>query len=253
MYDRLAQFYEWEHFRFQDDFPLYFGFAQAADGAILDAACGTGRVAIPLAEAGYLVTGVDSSTEMLSIARAKAEKSARGVGVQFVQADIRTVDLGRQYGMALIALSSFQHMLTVNDQRRALERLNAHLKEGGLLVIDLINPSPEWISAGDGALVHQRTAPYPDSDGRDQLSKYVARVSDFGTQKDHLMLVYDLVSPDGTLRRYNAQMELRFIFRYEAELLLEESGFRLRGVFGDYNLEEYQASSPRLILVAEKR
>lgn len=253
MYDRLAQFYEWEHLHFQDDLPLYSSYAQAAKGAILDAACGTGRIALPLAEAGFSVTGVDSSPEMLSIARSKAASSARAAKVRFVQSDLRRMDLGQRYGMALIALGSFQHMLTMDDQRQCLQRLSALLVAGGLLVIDLINPSPEWITAGDGALVHQRTAPYPHQEDRDQLSKYVARISDFGAQKDHLTLVYDLVAADGTLKRFNIVMELRFIFRYEAELLLAEAGFRLRAVFGDYSLENYQASSSRMILVAEKK
>ncbi|MGI5834993.1 MAG: class I SAM-dependent methyltransferase, partial [Chloroflexota bacterium] len=117
MYDRLAQFYEWEHLYFQDDLPLYLGFAQAADGAILDAACGTGRVALPLAEAGYQVTGVDSSPEMLSIARSKAANITPGAIVRFVQSDLRKMDLGQQFGMALVALGSFHHLLTVDDQR----------------------------------------------------------------------------------------------------------------------------------------
>lgn len=253
MYDRLAQFYEWEHHGFQGDLPLYLGFAKAAQGAILDAACGTGRLTLPLAEAGYVVTGVDSSAEMLAIARSRVANSPGGPRVQLEQADLRSIELGRLFGMAMVALSSFQHLLTTGDQRRALGRLAAHLAAGGLLVVDLVNPSPEWLAAGDGALVHQRTAPFPDPEGSEQLSKFVARTSYFDTQREQLLLVYDLVGAEGTMRRLSLEMELRFLFRYEAELLLEDAGFRLRGIYGDYDLEDYQTSSPRMILVAEKR
>jgi hypothetical protein len=48
-------------------------------------------------------------------------------------------------------------------------------------------------------------------------------------------------------------MELRYVFRYEAELLLDEAGFGVRGIYGGYNMEQYEAASPRMIFVAEKR
>jgi len=85
------------------------------------------------------------------------------------------------------------------------------------------------------------------------LSKFVARTSNFDTQIDEHLLIYDLVGSEGVLRRMTVEMELRFLFRFEAELLLEATGFRLRDLYGDYNLDGYHASSPRLILVAEKR
>ncbi len=253
MYDRLAQFYEWEHASFQDDLPLYLGFARTSAGPILDAACGTGRVSVPLAGQGHAVTGVDASAEMLAIARSKIDRRAIAGKVRLVQADLRTMELGEHYGMALVALGSFHHLLTIDDQRRALHRLASHLLPGGLLVVDLVNPSPEWLAAADGALVHQTTAPFPGPESPVQLSKFVARSSAFDTQTERLLLIYDLVDERGAVTRHSYQVSLRYLFRYEAELLLVETGFRLRDLYGDYDLEGYQASSPRMILVAERR
>jgi len=253
VYDRLAQFYEWEHRSYQEDIPLYLSYAGASAGPILDVACGTGRVTLPLAEAGYSVTGVDSSPKMLSIARTRAMKSPARSRLQLLEADLRTMDLGERFGLAIVALSSFQHLLTIQDQRQALGRLAAHLQREGRLVLDLTNPSPEWMAAGDSALVCQRTAPFPGPDSPETLSKFVARTSNFDTQIDEHLLIYDLVGSEGVLRRMTVEMELRFLFRFEAELLLEATGFRLRDLYGDYNLDGYHASSPRLILVAEKR
>ena len=253
MYDRIAQFYEWEHQSFRDDLPLYLGFARTSAGPILDAACGTGRVSLPLAEQGYAVTGVDASAEMLAIARSKIDRLKLTGKVRLVQADLRTMKLAAHHGMALVALGSFHHLETIDDQRRALHQLASHLLPSGLLLIDLVNPSPEWLAAGDGALVHQTTAPFPGADGPGQLSKFVARSSSFDTQTERLLLIYDLVDERGAVTRHSYQLSLRYLFRYEAELLLAEAGFRLRDVYGDYDLESYQASSPRMILVAEKR
>ena len=155
--------------------------------------------------------------------------------------------------MALVALGSFHHLLTLADQRSALRRLGAHLVPSGLLVVDLVNPSPEWIAAGDGTVVHQLAGPFPERTGRDMLSKFVVRTTHFEAQRERVLLIYDRTGPDGAVTRQTFQMETRFIFRYEAELLLEEAGFHLREVCGDYDLDGYQASSLRMILVAEKQ
>lgn len=253
MYDRLAHFYDWEHGDFQEDIDLYLGFARAATGAILDGACGTGRVLLPLAAAGYSLTGVDISEEMLAIARSRIEGGPLAERVELVRADLRNLGLGRSYGLALLALGSFHHLHTVGEQRSALQRLAVHLAPGGLLVIDLVNPSPEWLAAGDSTVVHQRSAPFPGSDGPDLLSKFVARTTHFETQTERILLIYDRTSPEGALERRSFQLDSRFLFRYEMELLLAETGFRVRGLYGSYDLESYQAASPRMIFVVEKR
>ena len=128
MYEGLAEFYEWEHRDFRDDVPLYLGFAGSVPGAILDAGCGTGRLLIPLAKAGYAVTGVDRSADMLRLARANLAREGMTGDVGLLQGDLRTMDLGRRFTMALVALGSFNHLLTMEDQRAALGRLAAHLE-----------------------------------------------------------------------------------------------------------------------------
>jgi SAM-dependent methyltransferase len=232
---------------------MYLGFAKASSGPVLDAACGTGRVLSALAQAGHSVTGVDVSQEMLKLAASRVERDHLEGRVRLGRADLRDMELGESYGMALVALSSFQHLLTGEDQREALQRLADHLTSGGLLVIDLVNPSPEWLAAGDGAMVHQLTAPFPEGGGPDLLSKFVVRTTHFELQRERMLLIYDRSSPDGALTRHTFQMETRFLFRYEAELLLATAGFHLKEIYGGYDLEDYQASSPRMILVAEKR
>jgi SAM-dependent methyltransferase len=253
VYDRLVQYYDWEHRHFQDDLPLYLDFAQSCPGPVLDAACGTGRVLMALAREGHTVTGVDSSAAMLGVARARVDAEGLGNRVALVEADLRTLSLQGRFGMGIVALSSFQHMVGMADQRLALERLSAHLVTGGLLVMDLVNPSPEWLTAGDGTLVHQFTAPFPDDDGAETVSKFVARTTRFEQQREHWLLIYDRTIPDGALYRQSFDMETQFLFRYEAELLLADAGFRLRNLYGGYDLDSYQAYSPRMILVAEKR
>lgn len=252
-YDEIAHYYDWEHQHFEDDIQMYLGFAAGGRGEILDAACGTGRTLVPLAEAGHRITGVDSSAAMLNLARLKIDASGLARRAKLVCADLRTLALRRRFGMALVALGSFHHITTLADQRAALGNLAEHLVQGGILILDLMHPAPEWLAAGDGTLVHQLTGPFPDAAGTDVLSKFVARTTTFGTQTDHQLLLYDRTLPNGTVVRHTAQIELRFLFRYEAELLLSEAGFRVRDVYSGYFLEPYDGAGSRMIFVAERR
>ncbi len=253
LYDEIAEYYDWEHQFFEDDIQMYLGFAAGRQEEILDAACGTGRILIPIAEAGHRITGVDSSPAMLKVARLKVDAAGLAARVKVVCADLRSVVLRRRFGLALVALGSFHHITTLADQRATLRNLGEQLVQGGILILDLVNPAPEWLAAGDGALVHQLTGPFPDAMGTELVSKFVARTATFGTQSEHQFLLYDRTLPDGTLLRRAVQMELRFLFRYEAELLLSEAGFRVRDVYGGYFMEPYDGTGSRMIFVAERR
>jgi SAM-dependent methyltransferase len=253
VYEGLADLYDWEHRDFQDDIPLYLGFAGVVSGPVLEAGCGTGRVLVPLARAGHSVTGVDLSAEMLAAARILAEREGVADRVELLQADMRELALDRRFGTALVALGSFHHLLTVDDQRDALRGLAASLVSGGLMILDLVNPSPEWLAAGDGALVHQFSSPFPGPDGSDWLTKMVARTLFFEEQREESLLVYDRTRPDGLVVRRSLLMETRLLFRFEAEHLLRSEGFSIRNVYGNYDLGDYTASSSRMIFVAERQ
>lgn len=252
-YEGIAPYYDWEHRHFVDDIRMYLRYASGSDGRILDAACGTGRTVVPLAEAGYSVTGVDSSLAMLEVAMRVVRASGVWRRVELVCADLRALPVRRQFGLALVALGSFHHLTTMADQAAALHGLAEHLRPGGLLILDLVNPTPDWLAGGDGAVVHQLTAPFPDEEGDELLTKFVARTAAFATQTDQQLLIYDRTLPSGTVTRQTARMELRFLFRYEAELLLSNAGFKVRDVHGGYGLEPYNGSGSRMILVAERQ
>lgn len=97
---------------------------------VLDLCCGCGHIARALSEAGYRVTGLDASGEMLRIARTNAP------GAVFVQGDARNFCLGRQYAAVVSTFNSFAHVKTVElvDVFRSAREA---LREGGILLFDL--------------------------------------------------------------------------------------------------------------------
>jgi ubiquinone/menaquinone biosynthesis C-methylase UbiE len=113
----------------------------AKGGNILEIACGTGRMTIPLAQVGAAITGLDLSPAMLEVAR---RKSARLSQIRWVEAGMRNFDLGEQFDLILSPGHSFQFMLTADEQLECLETLKRHLAPGGILIIHIDHQSRAW-------------------------------------------------------------------------------------------------------------
>jgi ubiquinone/menaquinone biosynthesis C-methylase UbiE len=108
-YDVFARFYDLDTEGYEEDLAFWLSLARRTGGPILELACGTGRVMLPLAEQGFAVVGVDISPAMLAIAREKL--SAAGVldRTELVEGDVLTMELHRQFPLAFVALNSFGH------------------------------------------------------------------------------------------------------------------------------------------------
>lgn len=250
-FDRLARFYDWEHADFRDDLSLYLGLAERVGGPILEAGCGTGRLVVPLAEAGYAVVGLDSSAAMLALAKARvAEAGKLAERVRLVRGDIRSVRLGQRFKLSIVALDSFGLLTGQQDQLRALGTLRRHLLADGLLVLDLANGNLRGGETDEETVLHRSDPPV---EGAQQRVKWIARQTDHAAQLDRLLHVYDDTRPDGTVRRTTVELELRYFTRFELELLLERAGFFVEALFGDYDLTPFGPHSHRLIALAHRQ
>lgn len=242
-FDGIADLYDWEHDSHRADIPLYLELARRARGPALELACGTGRVLIPLAREGIQATGVDSSTEMLERARQRVRAEGFDQRVELVQADMRTLDLGRQFVFAFVALDSFGLLVDRADQLRALECWRRHLVPTGALVIDVANGN---LRGGD---VQEQTTLERRETGPDgsSIAKWVHRRTSIAEQRDDLTIIYDRTSADGIVHRVTRELAMRYFTRIELELLLERAGFAVDSVFGDYDLTPFDDESDRLI------
>lgn len=250
-FDRFARFYDLDYESFQEDVAMYLGFAEHTGGPLLELGCGTGRLLAPLAEAGYDVTGVDLSAEMLAIARSKLEMEGLSGRARLVQADMREVRLEQRYRLAFIAINSFMHLTTAEDQLAALRAWHAALLPGGLLLIDLYNPNPQRLLEADGRVELQRCWFDPQTGAT--VMKYFSRTLDDARQIQDVLFIYDEVFPDGTLRRTLAPFQARYLYRFEGELLLDKAGFTPEQVYGSYDLDPFSSESERMIFVARRR
>ena len=136
-YIDYAEYYDYDTASMVDA-PFYLDYARQCGSPILELACGTGRLLITLAEAGFDVYGIDSSENMLSVCRRKIDEKNLAPRVHPTLADMADFELERRdFALAFAAFRSFMHLYTHEDQRACLQRTFQHLRDGGYLIIDL--------------------------------------------------------------------------------------------------------------------
>ena len=249
-YADLADLYDLDFGGFTADLPMYENFARRCELPVLEIGVGTGRVALQLARAGFVVWGIDSSPAMLERARSKADDSLAS-RLHLVQADMRDFDLSQQFDLALCPAGGFQHLLTTDDQVSCLASVRRHLAPGGLFVADLRSLTAiDWAASRTPATLEwSRTDPATS----DTVTKLVSVRLDGACQVLRQTHVYDRMTPTGTLvERRITEFDLRLVGRYEMEHLLERPGLELVQLYGDYDLGPYAADSENMLVVARR-
>jgi SAM-dependent methyltransferase len=247
----LARLYDL--FPFQADVPFYLELAAAQGGHVLELASGSGRVLIPLAQAGHRVVGLDSSTHMLELADEKLRAAGPEVvsRAELVQGDMRKLALGRRFDLAVIAVKSFAYLPDRGDQQRVLAGVAAHLRPGGVLAMDLQHPSPAWLLRPPGSL-HQDLVQHVPERGVTLARTETVVSTDLATQIRVIRSAYEIVADDGTITKRFVEWLYRFTYRFEVELLLEQAGFEVEAIYGGYERESFVSDSPLMLVVARR-
>ncbi len=249
-YGFIARVYDAEY-AFQDDVALLR--ARLAEehvrGAILELGCGTGRVAIPLAEAGFAVTGVDLSAVMLRRARQRRRDLPPDVAsrLRFSLQDMTCFRLPRRFAAAVIAFSTLNLVPEPARRRACLGRVHGHLEPGGLLLLDC--PA---VHADSQPYRGRVTFPLP---GRGLVAE--KRISErFDARRRCLRVRYDYQVrrwTDGvTVDRLRVRFALAVLDRLEVEQALEAAGFVVESLVGDYRGRPFGSRSPRMIFTARR-
>lgn len=249
-YDAIARFYDADHSGFADDIPFYCELARRTGGRVLDVMCGSGRLIVPLAQAGLRVTGIDSSAAMIERARMRVAAAGVTARAALHHSDVRSALPAGPYNLAIVALNSFMHLLTIEDQLAALARIHNVLNPGGLLAIDVFNPHARNLAGCDGELVLDRTFRLDDDA---LVCKFVAQRADMAQQINNVTFVYDELDANGGVRRTVHPMALRWFYRYELEHLLERAGFVVEAVYGSYDLDPFLSGSDIMLTVAQRQ
>jgi SAM-dependent methyltransferase len=251
----LARLYDLDLLEEPADLDLLLALAARANGPILELAVGTGRLAVPLAEDGNEVTGVDTDPAMLARARERADASGRTVGrrVRLVEDDARTVRLpdAGDYALAFIPLNSIFLMGGRADQAAAVATLAAHLAPGGLAVVDAWLPDAEDLSRYDGRLILEWVRDDPVT-GR-TVTKTGSAVFDQTAGVVQLTTIFEAGMPGEAPVRWVRSDRLRLVSRDDLVGFAEVAGLEVETLAGDYDLGDLAPGAERVVLVARRR
>lgn len=185
---------------------------------IIDAGCGTGGHAIPLARRGYQVTGIDASETMIDIAKEKAGRNE--VNVDFYVMDLRELGLNKKFDACICMFAVMDYLADNQDIQKTLLNIRKQLKSASLLVFDFwygpavltILPSARMkIAEANGIRVTRFAKPHLDT-------------------LHHLCVVdYHIIATKGNqiIDEVREEHKVRFFFPEEIKHYLEENGFKL--------------------------
>ncbi len=221
--------------------------------SVLEVACGTGRVTTRLAREGVKIVGVDLDEEMLKVARTKSNDLSN---LRWMRGDMRSFDLGEEFGLIIVPGHSFQFMCTPEDQVKALETFKHHLTPGGTLIIHINRDDVEWL----GDLVHSIGGKFePVCEVRHPqtnclMRKFNAWTYEQFTQTAAVVTRWKEMGEDGSVLNIWEQQPklLHCVFPFEMEHLLARTGFVDCVVYGDFFKNPLKENSPDMIWVARK-
>ena len=202
------------------------------DGRALEFAIGTGRIALPLAERGVRVAGIDSSGAMLDRLREKpgAERIEAGVG------DMATTRIDGEFSLVYLVFNTIFNLTTQDGQAECFENAAAHLRSGGRFVIEARVPELQRLPLGQTVLPWR-------ADPRG-MSYYVYDVVNQGLSGQHYLL------EDGAFRA--SPIEMRYAWPAELDLMARLAGMRLEHRWAGWGREPFTALSPAHVSVYRK-
>ncbi len=212
---------------------------------VLELACGTGRLTIPLAEDGAEITGLDISQEMLELAKMKAQE--RHLRIPFVRGDIRAFDLGRKFNFIFIPAQSLSHLHEREELEACFACVRRHLAEEGRFLIELFNPSVKLLAREPEQHCAVGGGEYEDADGGGRVTVTAQARYDAATQVNHIR--YFFRSEKGEVEVLS--FEMRQFFPQEIDALLAYNRLRIEKKYGGYDGAAFSSASPKQLIVCQ--
>jgi SAM-dependent methyltransferase len=228
---------------------------------VLELACGSGRVTIPLgrfaAQNGGTVVGLELSSAMLEEAERKRRelRDAEQRSVKLVQGDLREWASDEPFDLIVTPCSSLSHLLTLEDQIAAWRRARANLVPGGRFVVDLT--MPDLGAYADSMQTPPRSLLVVDSDSRDpdtgeRLIRFKTTEYMPHEQRAAIRFVYDKFPDARRVDRYVSDFECHVYYPREVDLLFMLTGFEIESRSGDYYGRPLRRTSRQLIVTGRR-
>ena len=252
MGDEYAEYYDSDTGS-TDDLPFYLEYANRHGSPILELACGTGRLLVPMAEAGHTVHGIDISGGMLDRCTQKISERGLDGRAEVSKANMSEFDLPvKDYSMVFVAFRSFMHLFSQVDQLSCLQCVRDHLKQDGVLIVDVYAPLFHLlVHEKDEDFVLRREFDLPNGNRGKRFDRFLR--GDVANQLQRSELRFEELSPSGAvIKETVVPLTTRYTFPFEMRLLMEKAGFEVAAMYRDYDKHPYDGTG-EMIVVASRR
>jgi ubiquinone/menaquinone biosynthesis C-methylase UbiE len=254
--------YDLEHLGDDEDIQFYVSLARTLKPkSVLELACGTGRITIPLAEegasSGYSIVGLDTEPAMLKQAGQKVKRLPAAVRkrISLVKGDMRGWGRSQPFDLIVIPCSSISHALELRDQLAIWDRALKNLSPGGRFVVE--TTMPNFAAYADSFASPPRTIVEIDRDvfdkkTRTRLLRHRTVTYMPAEQRARIRFVYEKYQGKNGVERYIDDFESHVYFPRELQLIFMHAGFEIENFYGDYARRELRSSSRQMIMIGRK-
>ncbi len=244
--DFFARFYDviYDHIRSSADHDYFMKKILESKGPVLEVGVGTGRFFTEALKNGADIYGIDISPSMIEVLKQKLPVKEH---VRIQVQDLCSLEMDKKFSLIIAPFRVFMHLITVDEQLEALNKVHAHLLRGGKFIFDLFVPNLKLLLEGLDN-VNDFTGEY--APGK-VLKRYSTMHADLIKQISHITFRFEW-EEDGKMVSREWKTDLRLFFRYELEHLLNNSKFGMFTLYGDFSEHELTGDSKEFIVVCRR-
>jgi SAM-dependent methyltransferase len=238
----LPELYHAHHSRYTEDLPFWLGLADQMGAPVLELGCGTGRVLVPLAQAGYRIFGMDHDLAMLRFLMGRVKPAEPRP--LLVASDLTRFNLALRFPLIILPCNTYS-TLRENERLACLGCVHRHLKPDGRFAVSIPNPRRlENLPARSASEVEDEFL-HPETGNPVQVSSAWRRTKD----TFQVTWTYDQLYPDGKVDRHLTKTihQLLSVDRYLDEM--RAARLEVTDLYGDFDRSPYDGESPYLIVV----
>jgi SAM-dependent methyltransferase len=243
---RDGRHYDLHNIDFVEDIDFYLKQIERYGEPVLELACGTGRITIPIAQREIQISGIDISDSMLEHAKQKAKE--KGLDIEWLRADFRSFSIEKKYNLIFIPFNSIVHIHDREGFEGLFRCVKEHLSEQGRFIIDVFNPRLDILMRDTSDVYPVKE--YPDPDGRGTVVVTERHNYDAASQINRIKWYYNIGNGE---EEFVVENNIRILFPQELDDLLYYNNIIIETKYGNYDESEFNASSPKQIVICRKK
>ncbi|MUK87991.1 methyltransferase domain-containing protein [Ornithinibacillus sp. L9] len=240
--------YDLENDMYTEDINFLSKWLEHTKGPIIDIACGTGRVTIPLAKKGHRMVGIDAHSGMLDEAKRKSKNL--NLSIEWQKQDCTDLNLDLKSNLIFTVGNSFQHFLTNEAQDSLLKSIHRHLDEKGVFILNTRFPSKDELLQTED---EEFWRSYEDPKTKQIIDVYTLSNYDSLNQiQKYTTIRRSRGGDEETTNEKVTNIQLRYVYPKEMERLLNQHGFNIVEIYEDWHGTPISNQSKQMIYVCKK-